>query len=275
MGNFNIIVSQASFYVIKRNVTNSGGSLIYEYDIYSTQGDNIQISLSGDFIKPEFYQNGVFSVFSDGIYSFNNSMKIIFKISRATQVGEYKSALLTVTNNDISPPAYNEYSDSVENQNDEGIITGIEGITGDGVNNTDPNNPVISFPKSVDVDFVPSADILSSNSQEAIEEVYSTLIGLVSSINGDTKTISSNYTVLISDRNVNVNAIGGDITITLPAVTDVDSIGVTIKKVDPSANIVTLMPNSSELIDGNVSDSLDEPMRSKTIYSDGINYWNK
>lgn len=91
----------------------------------------------------------------------------------------------------------------------------------------------------------------------------------------DTTTVSTNYTALITDRNINVNAASGDITITLPALEDIDSIGITIKKIDTSGNVVTIATPNSETIDGDSTDSVDEPLRAKTVYSDGTNYFNK
>lgn len=47
----------------------------------------------------------------------------------------------------------------------------VVSITGDGVDNTDPSNPVITFPVASEVDFTPSGTISSTNVQDAIEEL--------------------------------------------------------------------------------------------------------
>lgn len=47
----------------------------------------------------------------------------------------------------------------------------VESVTGDGVDNTDSANPVISFPDASEVEFTPAGGISSTNVQDAIEEL--------------------------------------------------------------------------------------------------------
>lgn len=47
----------------------------------------------------------------------------------------------------------------------------VESVTGDGVNNTDPDNPVISFPDADEVAFTPAGNLASMEVQSAIEEL--------------------------------------------------------------------------------------------------------
>jgi len=64
-------------------------------------------------------------------------------------------------------------------------------------------------------------------------------------------TVSANYTVTGSEGPILVDASSGPVTITLPALTATDR--VTIKKIDTSANGVTIIPPGAELIDGQAS----------------------
>lgn len=64
-------------------------------------------------------------------------------------------------------------------------------------------------------------------------------------------SVSANYTVLIDDYTVEVNATSGSITITLPAISEILGYKFNIKRVDSilHANKVTIIGNGSELID--------------------------
>jgi hypothetical protein len=50
-------------------------------------------------------------------------------------------------------------------------VSGVESVTGDGVDNTDPDNPVISFPDAGDVAFTPSGNISALTVEDALEEL--------------------------------------------------------------------------------------------------------
>lgn len=53
-----------------------------------------------------------------------------------------------------------------------GDSTGVvESVTGDGVNNTDPANPVLTFPVAAEVDFTPSGSISATNVDGALQEL--------------------------------------------------------------------------------------------------------
>lgn len=47
----------------------------------------------------------------------------------------------------------------------------VESVTGDGVDNTDPDNPVLTFPVASEVVFTPGGTIAATDVQEAIEEL--------------------------------------------------------------------------------------------------------
>lgn len=88
-----------------------------------------------------------------------------------------------------------------------------------------------------------------------------------------TITISSNTTGTSSERNVLGNAASSDVTYTLPATSDIDSIGVRIKKIDNSGNSLILATPGAETIDGDTTYSLTTPDEDICVVSDGTNYY--
>ncbi|MCB1711932.1 MAG: hypothetical protein KDH96_05490 [Candidatus Riesia sp.] len=59
--------------------------------------------------------------------------------------------------------------------NDAGYVTdsGVLSVTGDGVDNTDPDNPVLSFPNASEVAVTPTGNLTSTDTQSALEELQS------------------------------------------------------------------------------------------------------
>jgi hypothetical protein len=90
---------------------------------------------------------------------------------------------------------------------------------------------------------------------------------------GDLVAKTSNYTMAETDVFVSVDATGGAVTITLPPAADVGAgkhIG--IKKVDASANAVTVDGDGSETIDGAATVSLAAQWASLFAVSNGTNW---
>jgi len=76
----------------------------------------------------------------------------------------------------------------------------------------------------------------------------------------------SPYTVLSTDETILVNATAGAVTITLPTVTSGRIL--TVKKIDASANAVTL----SGTVDGTVNPTLGTQWQSRILQGDGTNW---
>ena len=92
-------------------------------------------------------------------------------------------------------------------------------------------------------------------------------------IEKNTTSITNNYTCLSTDRFINVDASSGDIIVTLPVLSNIDSVGLTIKKIDISANIVTIATPNTETIDGENEQYITTSFQSRTIYTDNFNYF--
>lgn len=80
------------------------------------------------------------------------------------------------------------------------------------------------------------------------------------------------YTILTSDQIVTGDATSAGFTITLPTAVSKDGQTFTIKKIDASANAVTVGTTSSQTIDGSTTYSLPTRYKYVTVVSDGANW---
>ena len=80
------------------------------------------------------------------------------------------------------------------------------------------------------------------------------------------------YTILTSDQIVTGDATSAAFTITLPTAVSKDGQTFTIKKIDASANAVTVGTTSSQTIDGSTTYSLPTRYKYVTVVSDGANW---
>lgn len=86
-------------------------------------------------------------------------------------------------------------------------------------------------------------------------------------------TKTGNYTATATDYTIICNASGGSFTITLPAAASHTDRVYNIKKIDSSANTITVDGNSSETIDDSTTAILTTQYESITIQSDGSEWW--
>ena len=77
---------------------------------------------------------------------------------------------------------------------------------------------------------------------------------------------NANFTVLC-------DASGGPISVTLPAGATMVGQGFNFKKIDASANIITITPNGAELIDGAANKKLIMQYTTISIQTDGSNWY--
>lgn len=89
----------------------------------------------------------------------------------------------------------------------------------------------------------------------------------------DKKTKTSNYTAAQTDFTLLCDATSGNITVTLPAAASNSGRIYVIKKIDASANTVTIDGNASETIDGATTVVLSAQYASKMIQCDGSNWF--
>lgn len=91
-----------------------------------------------------------------------------------------------------------------------------------------------------------------------------TNIGTVTTYSGE--VLSDTYLLL-------VDATSGPVTVTLPAAADHSGRILNIKKIDASANVVTIDANGAETIDGAANETLSSQWESRKIISNGINWY--
>jgi lysophospholipase L1-like esterase len=80
------------------------------------------------------------------------------------------------------------------------------------------------------------------------------------------------YTLNINDRSVLADASGAVFTVTLPTAVGVAGREYTIKKIDSSANVVTVATTSSQTIDGSTTYALSAQWKYVRVQSDGTNW---
>lgn len=93
---------------------------------------------------------------------------------------------------------------------------------------------------------------------------------------GATNAQTGNYTVLASDKNsvILVDATSGNVIITLPDVTALDDgFKISFKKIDSSANTVTIDPNGSQTIDNVSNFVLSSQDSALTIVGDQVEWF--
>jgi hypothetical protein len=83
-------------------------------------------------------------------------------------------------------------------------------------------------------------------------------------------SVVADYSAVAMDI-VLADAVGGDITVTFPAVHSINDI-IVVKKIDMSMNLVTI-DGDGNTIDGNPSIDLMSPFESVSIVSDGTNWF--
>jgi len=84
---------------------------------------------------------------------------------------------------------------------------------------------------------------------------------------------TENYTATAIDDTIICDATGGAFTITLPAASTVSGKIYNIKKIDVSANAVTIDGDDSETIDDAATKALSSQYDSLTIQSSGAEWW--
>lgn len=86
-------------------------------------------------------------------------------------------------------------------------------------------------------------------------------------------TQSGNYAILTTDTTIFVNAASAPVTITLPTAVGVTGKKYNIKKIDSSANAVTINTTSSQTIDADTSVIINVQYTSMQVISDGSNWF--
>lgn len=89
----------------------------------------------------------------------------------------------------------------------------------------------------------------------------------------NTRTVTTATTATVTDFSVFGNATGGAFTITLPSAASASGHIMAFKKLDASANAVTIKGNGTELIDAANTNVLSTQYANILIQSDGTQWW--
>jgi len=98
-------------------------------------------------------------------------------------------------------------------------------------------------------------------------------ININGSISVNVNSVSLNYTAKPDDHIILVDALSGNITISLPKVSAASGRIYTIKKIDTSSNKVIIDANLIEVIDDILTKEIIETNQSITVVSDGFKWW--
>lgn len=82
------------------------------------------------------------------------------------------------------------------------------------------------------------------------------------------RTVRASLTAQTNDQTVLVDASGGAVTVTLPLVSNCVGLTLTVKKVDASANAVTI----GATVDGVATPALTSQYQAMTMQSDGVSW---
>lgn len=146
------------------------------------------------------------------------------------------------------------------------LTTGVQSVTGLDTDNTDPSNPIVQIAVdgvTITGDGTPGTPLVAT----AITSSYD-----ITNVN----FAASPYTIVPTDgiHIYQVDCTGGNIIINFPsAVGNTATYG--IKKIDSSANTITLTPNGVETIDGSATKTIRFQNTEVDIYSNNSNLFIK
>lgn len=95
--------------------------------------------------------------------------------------------------------------------------------------------------------------------------LYSSLFIQTSSVSGDTTITNQN--IILAD------ASDGAVTLTLPDASSLEGRKIIVKKIDVSANAVSLATTSSQMIDGDLSKEITDQYASISVVASGGNWF--
>jgi len=93
-----------------------------------------------------------------------------------------------------------------------------------------------------------------------------------SSVRLSSRTVAATTTATTSDSTIRCNAAAGAITVNLPAAASCAGLVLAVKKIDASANTVTVDPAGTEVIDGATTMGLSSQWQALEIQSNGTSW---
>lgn len=119
MANFKINVNSTSFYVVLNSKITTECANIYEFEVFSTNGNTIKVTFNGDSVtNKQIINNGVTSSFLPPYTSFfNTSMIIKFSLENSGVAGYFSNSEI-VFEDVTTTSSYNKASFNIVREND-------------------------------------------------------------------------------------------------------------------------------------------------------------
>ena len=111
MGKFEIYFSPADFYVTRISETDTGSSIIYEYEIVAPEGESLSITAPGT--NKTINQDGVETTLVNGTFTFSSLMTFSFTLTTGSTLGVFTDGVVTVARNTFAATEYGTFTENV------------------------------------------------------------------------------------------------------------------------------------------------------------------
>ncbi len=301
MATFTFNISSTDFYVTEQPIVETDCSTIYSYIINATNGDDIDITITGNKVYERYTIGGTETFFNDTVnISYTTPITVIFAVENSGISGVFNNAEITIDNN-TTLSGFSQYVNTVSRINDGAVCNENEGTDpGDGIKcgvlppqlfnpsagEVISNSATFALLQSTDIVFV------TINGQTIDDSEYS-LTGSILTVTPDNgfnsisdeilvfqstqeltgsgfklsyKEVNANYTLVEGDYVIKVTA---SAIISLPTSVGIAGTNFVIK--NESGGNITINTFASEEIDGETTQIVANE-NSISIVSDGTNW---
>ena len=116
---FTINIDSTDFYVELLEIVHTDCADIFSFEVFSTNGNNIDITLTSNAVNSYYISNGgaETTISTSASISFNNTLKVFFAIRNSGNSGYFDSAMITIEDTTTSS-TYNTYEEIFTREND-------------------------------------------------------------------------------------------------------------------------------------------------------------
>tara|TARA_R110002096_G_scaffold320427_2_gene514477 strand:+ start:1379 stop:1804 length:426 start_codon:yes stop_codon:yes gene_type:complete len=133
-----------------------------------------------------------------------------------------------------------------------------------------------NYHAEIDISLPQTPPLVEEELYSILQDIYSSLQILAASVQPvkyTYKDVTASYTVYVYDQLVRADSTAGAMLVTLPLASTCTGRRYTIKRIDASANAVTLAPTSPELMDGSGTAVTIASMEAIEVQA-GTDYWD-
>jgi len=162
MAQFGITINPGEFSISRPTITNGSCTTKVVFEIFSTNGNLINIAFSGGTVENEFYtSNGIQTFFTGSTnVSFNNSLIVEFELPNTGINGVFNEVTTTITDNTMAQPV-NSYNFEVIRFDDSAPCN--SGIIGDKNFTFSQNTPSALWTIQHDLNKFPSVSVIDTS----------------------------------------------------------------------------------------------------------------